>query len=628
MITEQAMKSLLVNPQSIRYLLHLIVAHLLAFFLSCADTRAQENNLALPKEPCLPDCFELSEVQSQKVNDGGIIQRYAYSFEEFVKNGSVFGTFDPDFDGGAVANTECITGTYARFTLGFSEEKKQNNEYPWQMLVSHPYYSNEAEPRETDQNIRWIFDKGEAFAETLRLMCYEPVESGWISMARWGRLNPDFDGLFMVRLTNANFGQEGRVTFGGEYLEEDSHTANFLADPETKSRIKSLGIPISSEIFGPNFPTPGYGESIYPSLYTMPKDRWLQEGEDAFNFRYYQDPEERKAFEVFLDENEKLLDVNGFPIHTLNMEMGPFVIDCMGRMYMRRPDLIFKTTHSEFIAGGAVAAAGLFQAAEGDLEYINSLSRNYNIPRSALSRLTDKFPTVRFEKPVQHPVEGKFAYQSWRCMPISLGPGDFFGNRHRQLDRYFVLPNSIPLTKGSAARGTLHLNVLDEILGMTVPLFEFVYVPETGTGNQSYQYSRSRSSRDFLVGDTVYFSMIELKIEDRKGSVATLTIDNCSSNTKSSAPELILSSALGSLDNRSAYPNPAQQYLNLPIADAGRSSIDELSLVDAAGKSYLPAWEPRTESVYIDISSIPQGLYVLCVKSGKEIREYKVVIAK
>ena len=113
----------------------------------------------------------------------GMVNRLGYTFEEFLALA----------DGTQLSNTECITGIYANYYLGFKPQTTPG-ESPWLMLISHPFTKEQAQPVDI-RGTKYLIGKAEGLEEILEIMCYSHVESGWISIANWGKSTPMFRAL-------------------------------------------------------------------------------------------------------------------------------------------------------------------------------------------------------------------------------------------------------------------------------------------------------------------------------------------------------------------------------------------------------------------------------------------------
>ncbi|MBU0489598.1 MAG: S8 family peptidase [Bacteroidetes bacterium] len=81
-------------------------------------------------------------------------------------------------------------------------------------------------------------------------------------------------------------------------------------------------------------------------------------------------------------------------------------------------------------------------------------------------------------------------------------------------------------------------------------------------------------------------------------------------------------------ENISIRPNPAATYFEI-IAGVPFSEDVQIELSDISGKSILVRKiSSPCDNIQVDISSIPEGTYAVCVKSGKRLMSRKLVISR
>ncbi|MEM9326973.1 MAG: T9SS type A sorting domain-containing protein [Bacteroidota bacterium] len=587
------------------------------------------------------DCLLLPEVRGNRSLAGrGETTETFYTLEEFVRNALPFlpdDQFDPPFDPSSVANLECMTGSYGRYNLGYSKEKSDNGQYPWLMLVSHPYSASEAAPiLNNSEGKRMIFDKASDFPDVLEQMCYEAVDEGWISVARWGLLDPAVT-TNAIRFTNGNYSEAGRITPQGEFLAGGSPTDEFLEAPGTAMRLAEIGIPIS-RLIGPNFPTPDFKENQFGFLKTLELSQWtFDEGlqqKTPLVFNYIQDPAIRMPYEVKVSPDGRLRDANGALVETLNGYKNNFVIDCMGRMYLTNMDdpSSLVRLHSQFLAGGAVAAAGEVQTDRGVIEHVNLRSGHYEPPAPLLSRVQDFFPDASFEDSYPNP---DFDYeQSWVCSTIMLNAsvdGTEVGAYAPRLDefpRLMILPESISVTSGSAT-GRLELQTLARSVidddPIPIPSDKIVYVPNPSNPSQ-YRLSATLSDGVVNPGDSVFFFYLTMAVKDGgtgRGR-ASLLIDNCapSSSGLLGSPDVIAS--ISAEDNHIAYPNPGRDRVFVQFDKL--TLVKKLHFITLDGKRYYPSWSLEGHTLSIDTKWLEPQVYYLQIETNQGPWEEKVII--
>ena len=198
------------------------------------------------------------------------------------------------------------------------------------ILITHPYTEADATLAEEDGTMQ---DKTRYYGDILRAMCYEKVDDGWISLAEWYKLDPDQPvAELSLRMTNHNFSNKGRITPQGEYLVRNTDAYNFLTSQAQQIAEAGYGI---SELYGPNFPTPGYEGNRSYSLRAMVPLYWELDADPNFAnvVDYYQSPSRRAPFEVTLGNNGLIRDENG---DIVDVPMVDYVMDCMGRLYIAK----------------------------------------------------------------------------------------------------------------------------------------------------------------------------------------------------------------------------------------------------------------------------------------------------
>jgi len=80
--------------------------------------------------------------------------------------------------------------------------------------------------------------------------------------------------------------------------------------------------------------------------------------------------------------------------------------------------------------------------------------------------------------------------------------------------------------------------------------------------------------------------------------------------------------------NVKVYPNPANSFLNVEI---GRFEGEEIfwQLLDLAAKTWMKGINtPDNGSISIDLMVIPDGVYLLQVRSGDFHKSFKVIVTR
>ncbi|MDR1847205.1 MAG: C25 family cysteine peptidase [Bacteroidales bacterium] len=81
---------------------------------------------------------------------------------------------------------------------------------------------------------------------------------------------------------------------------------------------------------------------------------------------------------------------------------------------------------------------------------------------------------------------------------------------------------------------------------------------------------------------------------------------------------------LSETKNINIYPNPAKDILNVDNLSANTS----IYIMDLNGKIYYKGFVTGTNNTAIDLSQIPNGFYMICIKSNKALTTQKLIIAK
>ena len=583
---------------------------------------------------CGLECLPLEDVLSRRTDFNGVDSRYAYTFREFVRRGLDDGEFDPPLDDFFIGNSECITGYYSRFALGFSQAKEDAGEDPWMMLISHPYSHEDATPNGLPGSRR-IPDKAIEFTTTLIEMCYDPVDKGWISIANWGKLEGNPGDLFNpIRLTNSNFSERGRVTREGELLIVDSPTTKFLDAPTAQDVLTDFDTRVS-KLFGPNFPTPGYNNGEYNDLQILLPADWVKdsnpdENELSEEVFYFQDVVLRNKYLATIQDGV-ILDADGQAVDVRGSDAMSYVLDCMGRLYIRNypdemaiPKYLF---HSQLMGGAAVAAAGELYAENGAITHINLNSNRYPIAPIDIARSTGLFPETSFEVPERNP----FAdfVQSWRCNTITVealvsdetdrgkfGPTQANEDQWR-FPRWMVVPAEIPVVGGNAS-GTLNLKtgLLSHLSTNEERLVFFTYEADGSV------FKYASGSPGPLT--TLPFTFVEMWVTGGfTPSRAKLVIDNCPAQTLQAD---VISNVEMRGNPMQAYPNPVQNWIHLTgFPDLG--DLHGIEAIDMMGRKSHIDWIQTANdgSIALDVSELPTGLFLVRLLLEDDIKIFRII---
>ncbi|MEM9326972.1 MAG: T9SS type A sorting domain-containing protein [Bacteroidota bacterium] len=574
-----------------------------------------------------PECQEFSEVREENQTQAtGQQSKIFYSFDEFVFNARSINPgdqfvpgFDPNFDPSGVANTECITGYYARYVLGFSQEKSDNAEFPWVMLISHPYDQNDAAPLASS-----IPNKAQNFDAFIEEMCFSPVDSGWISIANWGKIDPTIQGS-ALRLTNANFSSNGRVTTQGEYLRQGSPSEEFLSHPNIQSFLSSL--PLSpTAIYGPHFPVPGYNAGVYEELRMMLPSKWNEDG----NTLYLTDPAARSAYQVDYSGAELTYADDGGPVRLEERENPIFVLDCMGNLYASTRS--GPQRHSQLLGGGAVAAAGQLYVEDGTPFYLSERSVHYLPPSDLLENMRGVLDPTSFESYWLNPDPNYSANQGWNCEVIELRPkfdgetvrfGSTDPDQVSRRPRRWQIPSTIPLIAGAVtAQATLNIiatftNEVGLVANMEV---EYKAIPGDNQNFYLEEGQFRRTSQFYLPGEPIeagqyqIFSRIRASIFDGTGDgEALISIDNCQPSNLSTT-EVVTYVDLNA-DPLKAYPNPVKDWLQISgLSQSG--GLQELFVTDVNGRPVdLPVISHQGNgNIALGTQALAPGIYYVSLR--------------
>lgn len=466
---------------------------------------------------------ELSQIDSDLGelydNDDGVPvvdqqKRLAYTLEEFLLQ-----EFEPsNFN---TANTECIPGYYSRYAIGENPDLPESDPDRLIILISHPYTEEDVAVRNDGlPGQRFVQDKTDNYFALLEAMCYEPMDSGWVSLAQWYKLDPDLpEPGFAFRMTNSNFYETGRITTAGEYLAQGTSADNYLV--RKTQAIGSFGYDIS-KILGPNFPTPGYEANDQYTLKQMLTGFWTLDAELIGDSPYIQAPFDRELLEVTFSDEGLVLDENGEPVNVDNVS---YAQDCMGRFYIAKDELF---SHSQFTGGGALASAGQIIVEEGEPIFVDLFSGHYehaceflDVP---LALLVSQGYT--FEEKYPEPLEE--VCQAWHCNTISIEasfdgtPGNFGpGSSPIAPYRRMFVPERVSVTGGVRPPGS---QVRLTTFGWEM-IYELFYEPVPGDPT-----AYSLAPGQWLnVGDTVIFSSLSLVVLNGGTGTGAVTaaIENC-----------------------------------------------------------------------------------------------------
>lgn len=131
-------------------------------------------------------------------------------------------------------------------------------------------------------------------------------------------------------------------------------------------------------------------------------------------------------------------------------------------------------------------------------------------------------------------------------------------------------------------------------------------------------YETSGSSQSFALTEIkkLTFSEAQMNIYRNTGSTTAFFINNIAyMGFISNSNEIDYS-----IENFSIYPNPAINSLTIENFEI----INELKIFDMQGKVRLHL-SPKTETVNIDISHLPTGIYFLQIIGNNQVKNSKII---
>ncbi len=558
-------------------------------------------------------------------NDDGVPvgqqKRLAYALDEFLAK-----EFDSLNAGAGTANTECIAGYYSRYVIGESQNLPDGDPNKLIMLISHPYTDGDVTIPFIGQSIN---DKTNYYADLLEAMCYNKVDGGWISLATWGKLldsNSDPEQL-SFRMTNANFGEEGRITAGGESLKEVSKANDYM---ELKAQAIDLAGYDISTIRGPNFPTPGYDGNSEYVLKQMNIDRWdFDVSPDRPVPVYYnQSPEDRKGYLVTFDANGLMIrDENQSP---LNVDTFSYVQDCMGQVYVAKNRRIF---HSQFLGGASVAASGRISVENGQPVFIDVFSGHYSPPCEFLNQPLSLLESNGHSFEEKYPVPPVDICQSWYCNSVAMtanfdgvpnifpglgGPGD-------KLNRRVFIPEKIGVINGiRPVDSQVTLSILTYI-GLETFVNELIYEPDP----QDFLSYILAPGQSVGVGDPVIYQ--DLRLEVVNGGTAPGTVEVKIENCIDNVPQGNL--ALSPADNKiRLFPNPASNMLSIqfPEGEIVQDDFSRLEILSVEGKVVRKQKITLSDKKMMDvpIPNLEEGIYFVKITHESLKETHKIMVIK
>jgi len=309
------------------------------------------------------------------------------------------------------ANIECVPGAYAIFALG------QAADGSYCARISPSQGVGTYDVADFDALKSSLFQGG-----------FSPVTAGWISYAKWGRITDPTSEEWQLQITDDDYCFQYQATPYGERVGAgtQAHVNGFLA--QVNARRVAAGRPavsIRSGGVSPNYPA-DCGEPLGVSLQPMQTAYWNNDCAESY---YGFGPRagalrQRESYEIEVEASTQRFEwtttlVNPSPnsahplpvVHLAGQNLGlfvfpdgtrlpisltgKFVLGADGRLFLYdgvEPSPVqgqedFK--HSQFLGGGAVAAAGTLTVRDGKVTRFDNESGHYLPPCSALLNLLD-----------------------------------------------------------------------------------------------------------------------------------------------------------------------------------------------------------------------------------------------
>lgn len=101
-----------------------------------------------------------------------------------------------------------------------------------------------------------------------------------------------------------------------------------------------------------------------------------------------------------------------------------------------------------------------------------------------------------------------------------------------------------------------------------------------------------------------------------------VTIGDCASEFSADVPLFVTGDLVGYSSSVNAYPNPAENYLEL---SGIRGELSGVQLVDLAGRRNTIEFEKRGDVYHANVQHLTKGIYLLHLKEESRIRRIKIV---
>ena len=524
------------------------------------------------------------------------------------------------------ANSECIGGNYAKYMIGKKKRIFRSDKVI--ILISAPYSGHELQAT-------FELKKDKYFKELLQAMCYEPVDSGWVSNAEWSKLTGS-PGTPSLRFTNRNFSNLGRITEGGEYLEQNS---------ETHKYITATGLNVMNSIYksrangnfnyGNNFPMPGYLN--FASRPFLAQNSQLQpQVPQMWPEDVIENPEEIYKYKWNVRLPLKAIYNNGKLESLSNQNLtygGNYVMDCMGNMY-----LIGDAIHATGLGGAAVVSAGIISIFNGEVVFIDNSSGHYRPSCDQLKNAINYLKTnhaIPFEDPIPNPYIPRVCfwlkcrvYEVSTIFQYNTGENTLY-HVDFNIDDTFYIPNVVVADKSSVPSSITSCVLL---IGDIANQISIIYERENANSNRFvanpqppstlFQASAFADAKLTVIKPSNYIGL-----PSSESAVFKAILTNCAT------PSPAIRKGVENDHSTMSYkvsPNPAQNTLSLSFNTSKATSAFIISIQNMLGevvmvKEILEG--EKLDNYSIDIRHLPNGVYIIKM-SDLYVGSTKFVIVK
>ncbi|QSE97438.1 immunoglobulin-like domain-containing protein [Fulvivirga lutea] len=156
------------------------------------------------------------------------------------------------------------------------------------------------------------------------------------------------------------------------------------------------------------------------------------------------------------------------------------------------------------------------------------------------------------------------------------------------------------------------------------PMKPVITVNNDNTESVQLESSSSAGNQWFLNGEAIASATGATLNVDSEGIYSVqVTIDGCSSEISDDVALIVTSTGLSNrLDAVTVYPNPSSNLIQIK-GFAG--DISGLQLFDLSGRAQQNTFRVNGDVVESDISTIPNGVYLLMINSGESAQQIRIV---